>query len=239
MQSQIRPPYFVIEGNIGVGKSTMLKLIQESLPVSVVYEPTDRWQNGTQGNLLELFYKDTPRWAYTFQNYAFISRVQDHLAHDKTAEPEQTYVYERSVYCDRFCFAKNCFESGLMSNLEWELYKQWFDWLCTDYVRPPKGFIYLQSTPEICYKRIHKRGRSEEEAIPLEYLEHLHNKHESWLIDKKETINSLENIPVLVIDCTQDFESNSDVQRQYIQQLYAFIQTTIHDNKPTQQLIKG
>ncbi len=236
MSSKKKPPYFVVEGNIGAGKSTMLRLIRESLPVSVVYEPTDKWQNGSQGNLLELFYNASPRWAYTFHNYAFLSRVQAPLEHDKHANPEQTYVYERSVYCDRFCFAKNCFESGLMTGLEWELYKQWFDWLCNDYVRPPKGFIYLQSTPEICYERIHKRGRSEEESIPLSYLKHLHDKHEAWLIEKKETLNSLNDTPVLVLDCSHDFESNKKVQQQYIEQLYAFIQDITQQKNPTKQL---
>ena len=47
----------ILEGNIGSGKSTFLRLLKENLDVDVVYEPTDRWQSvGAGGNLLDLFY---------------------------------------------------------------------------------------------------------------------------------------------------------------------------------------
>ena len=67
---------FILEGNIGAGKSTFLSLIKELLPVQIVYEPVEKWQHvGAGENILEKFYTDTHRWAYTFQSYAFITRV--------------------------------------------------------------------------------------------------------------------------------------------------------------------
>ena len=50
---------FIVEGNIGVGKSTFLKLLAQRLDCHVVFEPHKKWQNiGTAGNLLEKFYQD-------------------------------------------------------------------------------------------------------------------------------------------------------------------------------------
>ena len=58
----------ILEGNIGAGKSTFLKILKNNLNVDIIFEPTDKWQDvENEGNILDLFYKDTKRWAYTFQ----------------------------------------------------------------------------------------------------------------------------------------------------------------------------
>src|SRR5579872_5372147 len=102
---------FIVEGNIGSGKSTMLSILKNQLPVTVIPEPTIKWQQvGDHGNLLDLFYKDIPRWGYTFQSYAFLTRIQALLEYYNSAidtRSQEILILERSVYCDRFCFAKN------------------------------------------------------------------------------------------------------------------------------------
>jgi len=220
-------PHFVVEGNIGAGKSTFLRLMAEELGIDVVYEPTDKWQRkDKEGNLLDLFYKDTSRWAYTFQSYAFISRIQSQMEHEAMVHTNAPQIYERSVYCDRYCFAKNCFELGFMSALEWSIYKEWFGWLVEAYTKKPSGFIYLRTTPDICFKRIQKRSRCEESSIPLSYLESLHNRHEEWLINKQEVLSSLAEIPVLVLDCTKEFETDKAARDAMLQQVKNFVHAT-------------
>lgn len=59
------------------------------------------------GNLLGLFYQDSERWAYTFQTYAFLSRMKSQMRHDVDTTKPVT-IFERSVVSDRVCFAKNC-----------------------------------------------------------------------------------------------------------------------------------
>ncbi len=219
-------PILILEGNIGAGKSTFLSILEQELSIDAIPEPTNKWQNlNSQDNLLELFYKDTPRWAYTFQSYAFISRIQtllEHLESNETAS--MPHVLERSVYCDRYCFAKNCFESGTMTRLEWQIYKDWFAWLVHSYTPQPDGFVYIRTTPETCYERLVKRGRSEESAVPLDYLKLLHNKHEDWLIGKKDVEDQIAQIPVLTMECNQDFETNKQVRDQLVAQVRDFIQ---------------
>jgi deoxyadenosine/deoxycytidine kinase len=215
---------FVLEGNIGAGKSTLLRILGEHLPIDVVFEPTDKWQKvGAAGNLLDLFYKDTPRWAYTFQSYAFVSRVQTILEHQQTHAAGMTQVLERSVYCDRFCFAKNCYEAGLMSGLEWQIYQEWFSWLVENYTQKPKGFIYLKTSPRVCFDRLVKRSRSEESSIPFDYLVSLHNKHEDWLVHGYDVTGYLKDVPVLVLDCDEEFEMDPVRRAAFVDKVANFI----------------
>jgi deoxyadenosine/deoxycytidine kinase len=217
---------FVLEGNIGAGKSTLLKILEQHLShLTVIPEPTNKWQHvgSDDNNILNLFYRDTKRWAYTFQSYAFISRVQAILEF-QAAQPANTIsVLERSVYCDRFCFAKNCFESGLMTLLEWQIYKEWFTWLVESHVPKPTGFIYLRATPEVCHNRSLKRARAEEVGIPMAYFEALHKKHEDWLVHKHELLSTIQNIPILTLDCNDEFEDNIDKQEEHIDAVKGFI----------------
>jgi len=213
---------FIIEGNIGAGKSTFLRLIKDHLPVSIVYEPLDQWQAINGQSLLDKFYQDTKRWGYTFQSYAFVTRVMEQEKYKKLY-PFLPQVLERSVYSDRYCFAKNCFEMGTLTELEWTLYQEWFSWLVENYTTRPSGFIYLQTDPAICFERLQKRARKEEALVPLSYLESLHNKHEDWLIGKKNITSYLSQTPVLVLDCNQDFENSPELLSQHIKSIADFI----------------
>lgn len=223
MHAQNELKYFVVEGNIGAGKSTFFQVVNKYINAQLVFEPLDRWQNISGENLLQKFYKDTPRWAYTFQTYAFITRIleQEQRA-KKNTKPFQ--VLERSVYSDRYCFAYNCYEMGLMSSLEWKLYQEWFSWLVDTYMQKPSGFIYLRTNPEVCYERLKKRNRSEESEVSLEYLKRVHEKHESWLIDKQGIDDHIKNLPVLVLECNEDFENNIEIQQAHIAKIIQFLE---------------
>lgn len=220
--------FFVVDGNIGAGKTTFLKILADYLCAHVVYEPLAKWQKtvGTE-NLFENFYRDTPRWAYTFQSYAFVTRILEQEIHAKEhAEPVQ--ILERSVFSDRYCFAKNCFELGFMSELEWNLYQEWFSWLVDSYVTKPSGFIYLRVDPTICHQRLVKRSRKDETGVSLEYLQRLHQKHEDWLVDKKEVVPVIKDVPVLILDCNEDFETTLNNQHHHMKAVANFVDQFTH-----------
>jgi deoxyadenosine/deoxycytidine kinase len=186
-----------------------------------VYEPHTQWQRvGGTENILEKFYNDPNRWAYSFQTYAFVTRVVEQERHAE--KYPGVHILERSVYSDRYCFAKNAYETGKMNALEWKLYQEWFSWLVDGYTYKPDGFIYLQTDPEICYKRLLKRNRSEECGVPLEYIKQLHDKHESWLCEKKDVKSYLQDVPVLVLECNADFENDVAEQERHMSKIREF-----------------
>ncbi|MCL5436791.1 MAG: deoxynucleoside kinase [Candidatus Dependentiae bacterium] len=215
--------YFAVEGNIGAGKTTFLRVMSEALDMQVVPEPHEAWQNINGENLLDAFYRDGKRWAYTFQTYVFITRI---IRAEEVARSSSRplLLAERSVFADRHCFAKNSHEIGLMNDLEWNLYREWFGWFVENRVTRPAGFIYLRADPSICYQRLAKRNRFEEKLVSLDYLKLLHAKHEAWLIHKKEVVAAVHDTPILVLDCDQDFESNETLQRSYAEQVADFVQ---------------
>ncbi|KKR96796.1 MAG: hypothetical protein UU47_C0007G0014 [candidate division TM6 bacterium GW2011_GWE2_41_16] len=224
-KKHVNAPLVVIEGNVGAGKSTFLRLIGEQLNAQLVFEPNAQWQDVDGENLLEKFYEDSKRWAYSFQTYVFITRVQTQQEAAKiNTQPLQ--ILERSVYSDRFCFAKNSYEMGNLSSLEWKMYCKWFAWLVDTHVQKPIAFIYLRTSPEVCFKRLHKRNRFEEVNVTLDYLQRLDKKHEDWLIHGKEDL--IKNIPVLVLDNNKDFESNELIRDEHLCEIVTFFEKVLH-----------
>lgn len=226
--------WIIVEGNVGAGKSTFLKMLQQYLDVGFVFEPHEQWQNvENTGNILEKFYEEPKRWAYTFQSYAFITRIRAQQEYARTA-PQTTCILERSVFSDRYCFAKNAYESGFMSELEWYLYREWFAWLVQHYMPKPAGFIYLRVDPQVCLDRMHIRNRHEESGVSLAYLNQLHEKHEAWLLHKQGVDTLVVDVPVLELNCNVDFEHDVAQQLEHIQKIVAFFKG-IHVKQPYQE----
>jgi len=202
---------FSVEANIGAGKSTFLRIFGErwSDIFKVIFEPLDEWQTryaDINNNILGMFYEDIPRWAYTFQSNAFITRIQKYQAEKSS---ELINLTERSVLSDYHIFAKMLKDDGKMNEVEWKLYENWYNWLCDKFQGKPEAIIYLRCDPQISYERVRRRSRSEEETISLDYLTRLHQYHDQWLLNETE-------IPVMVVNVDEDFEGNEErIERMY------------------------
>ena len=216
---------YILEGNIGVGKSTFLKLIKENLPkVSILTEPKDNWTNQIYGqSLLENFYKDPKRWAYTLETLAMICRSRDHVREQTTSN---NIIMERSIYSGHYCFAMNDRQNGFFSAIEWGIYQKWVRFLLEQKCNPPKGFIYLKADTQICLSRVKKRNRISEKNIALSYIKQIEEWHEKFLIRKENIANSIKDVPVLILDCNQDFIENPDNLVKHLYKLNNFIEKT-------------
>ncbi len=213
--------FFVVEGNIGAGKSTFLKKMGSYLKTQLVYESLEAWQNVGGESLFEAYYKDGKRWAYTFQTYAFMTRII--ALEEQVKKNEKPFLLaERSVFAD-YCFAKNWHDLGMITDLEWTLYNDWFLWLVENRMEKPAGFIYLRADPKICFERLSQRNRIEEKLISLDYLQLIHDKHEAWLIHKQNVFSFVRDVPVLVLDCNKDFESDVALQQIHAQRVAEFV----------------
>ena len=177
----------LFEGNIAAGKSTVGGRLAESELFGFVEEPVGAWQQDFDENLLDLFYRDTNRWAFTFQIAAFTTRAKTWTEVLGMID-HRNVVLERSIYCDRYVFAKNCFQSGLMKKTEWQLYCKLWDWLESNWCTEPDKIVYLRTPAEVCLERIEARGRAEESSIPVEYLRDLEVLHDEWLTDNPKAI---------------------------------------------------
>lgn len=219
---------YIVEGNIGTGKSTFLKLIQSHLPhISVVFEPLHNWQSQVYGqSILSNFYSDPRRWAYTMETLAMACRVQEHLKEQINTYPFR--LMERSIYSGHYVFATNDFHNGFLSELEWNIYLQWFDFLVSGHCKPPHGIIYLKAIPAVSYERIQKRHRSSEKDITLEYIQQIHECHEAFLVEKLNVLPELLKVPVLVLDCNEEFENNPEEFKKHAEAVEKFMLSQGH-----------
>ncbi|XP_028010174.1 deoxyguanosine kinase, mitochondrial isoform X3 [Eptesicus fuscus] len=177
-------------------------------------------------------YREPARWSYTFQTFSFMSRLKIQLEPfpEKVLRAKKgVQIFERSVYSDRYIFAKNLFENGSLSDMEWHIYQDWHSFLLQEFAGRLQlhGFIYLQATPQVCLKRLHRRGREEERGIELEYLEQLHGQHEAWLVHKTTKLHfeTLLNIPVLVLDVSDDFCEDETKEEEFMIKVNTFVNT--------------
>jgi uncharacterized membrane protein YgcG len=158
------PITLAVEGNIGAGKSTFLEYVtrhageasSSSRPVVLagVAEPVHMWQSLAAGassseaekteedaesatiNLLQRFYDDPPRHAFTFQSYVFLTRVLQERdsrglprlpppsspPSSTAAPPLRVRVLERSVFSDRLVFVRAVRKAGWMSDSDTAVY---------------------------------------------------------------------------------------------------------------------
>ncbi|XP_054587733.2 deoxyguanosine kinase, mitochondrial [Nothobranchius furzeri] len=246
MSGSTRVKRVSIEGNIAVGKSTFARLLQSSCSDwEVVAEPVSKWQNvennaskstdsppqTTVSNLLQMMYQDPQRWSYTFQTYSCMSRLRTQLqlpsAHLLGSEAAPVQVYERSIYSDRYIFALNMFELGCINATEWAIYQDWHSFLVEQFGHRVElqGIIYLRSSPQKCMERLRRRGRHEENEVKLDYLDKLHVQHERWLVEKSTEIHfdKLKKVPVLLLDAGVEFQSDPEVQEQFITKVKNFL----------------
>ena len=213
-----------IEGNIGAGKSTFLKLFEEylaqNLPHSTVLpEPVQAWMDTQDSNgksILEHYYEDQKKYGFTFQMNAFISRVNE--IEEMRKQNKLHYFVERSVYTDKNVFTLTNYKNGNINEIEHEVYQQWFNVFTEKFNLRPKAYIYLKASPETCAVRIKRRDRTGESSIPLEYLRELHILHDTWLAEEKKW-----GIPVLEVDVSVDYIADNEASRRIFQKILDFV----------------
>ncbi len=162
--------FIAVAGNIGAGKSTMVDFLCHR------YE----WVPFTEPNLLnpylDDFYADMSAWAFHSQVSFLAHKFRLHM--ELMAEPS-TVVQDRTIYEDAEIFARHLHRKGHMSDRDYGTYSDLYAAM-QQALAPPDLLIRLRCSVRGVRRRIKKRGRPEEQAIPLRYIQELNGLYEEW-----------------------------------------------------------
>ena len=189
--------FITIAGNVGVGKSSLTRLLSEYMCWEPFYEAVD------DNPYLVDFYQDMRSWSFHSQIY-FLSKRLSH--HRQIVERPGTVLQDRSVYEDAEIFARNLLLQGHMSERDWQSYWGLYQTV-SSILPPPDLVIYLQSSVATLQERIRRRGRDYEQQISEEYLQQLNQLYEGW-------VDGFDLCPVLTIptDTLNFVEINSHLE---------------------------
>lgn len=202
----------------------------------IVDEPVDEWSipayrlgniNDTESTLVSMlgaFYSDMKRWGFPFQVNAFTTRLRRIItAIDSinAAIPEGARIHiiaERSLRTD-LLFFRNLYESGMVTQIEFHIYKSFYDTICEDTLNKETGMIYIKADATRCLSRLKKRDRSdetsyckteEEELVFHNYLVSLEKAHESVIGDFRQSHGESSVFTVNAEEDRADYNENYD-----------------------------
>ena len=183
--------YIVVEGPIGVGKTSLAKSLASEFGARGVYE------NVEDNPFLPKFYQD--RETYSFQNQIFFLLSRYRQQRDFI----QQDLFSQNTVAD-YLFAKDMIFAMLtLSSEEMDLYEQLYK-ILDPRVPKPDLVVYLQARPEILYRRIKKRDKSYERAVTPEYLTEVDQAY-------REFFFRYDNSPLLVVHTSDiDFVASSE-----------------------------
>ena len=168
----MKPRVIAVAGNMGSGKSSLVEWLRQQFGMLPFFEPND------ENPYLADFYADMPRWAYNSQLWFLIRRFQIHRAIDRTERGP--IVQDRTIYEDAEIFAEHLHQSGYIDERDWQSYRELYLTLREE-LRPPDLMIYLRCPLKTLVRRIQRRGRSFEQAVPRRYLAALERLYEDWV----------------------------------------------------------
>ena len=185
--------YFIaVAGNIGAGKSTLTRMLSDSLGWKPFYEAD------AENPYLADFYADMRRWSFHSQVFYLGKRLEHHRL---LVDHPDSVVQDRTVYEDAEIFACNLHEQGLMSGRDYDAYRALYR-AVSSFLPPPDIIVYLRANAKTLKQRIQRRGHEYEQNIAPEYLEQLNALYERW-------IGSWTICPVLTIQIDGiDFQHN-------------------------------
>lgn len=186
-----------VDGVVGVGKSTLSKLISEKYNIKLYEEPV------TDNPILDKYYHDRKRWSFPLQVFFLNKRFK--IIKDASKLP--ACVLDRSIYGD-VIFSRMLVHDGLMTEEEFKLYEELL-YNMLEHIEKPKLMIYLETSVDNAIKKIKKRGRDYEQIVPREYWENLDKNYREYF----ESYNLSDLLKINVDEI--DFVEN-EKDREYI-----------------------
>lgn len=178
--SEERRVFIAIEGVIGVGKTTLARLLQPHFDSELLLEIVE------ENPFLPRFYEDRARYAFQTQIFFLLSRFRQQRVAVPAALQQRNLIGDYLLEKDRI-FARINLEGD-----EWEMYERLYE-ILADRATPPDLVIYLRASLHTLMGRIATRDRSFERSMEIDYIEQLRGFYDVFF-------SSYERTPLLTID---------------------------------------
>lgn len=185
--------YYAIEGVIGVGKTSLARLLQPNFKANVLLEVFE------ENPFLSDFYADRARYAFQTQIFFLLSRYRQQLS-----TIPQSLVDGGDLISD-YMFDKDALFARInLKGDELEMYYRVHEALA-EKIPPPSLVVYLRASTDTLMQRIAMRDRPYERQMQREYIDELNRTYDEFFLKQYHTS------PVLTIDSSSlDFVGNPD-----------------------------
>lgn len=202
--SKVSPEYIVIEGPIGVGKTTLAIRLADALGTDLMLE------SASENPFLPKFYQDPKSAALPTQLHFLFQRLRQMEA------LRQTDLFKPSLVSDFLVQKDKLFAGITLSDQELDLYNQIYSRLALDEAPAPDLVIYLQANVDDLQRRVYERGNNYERNINEQYLKSVADAYIDFFY-------SYDQSPLLIVN-TADFDlarntGNFQMLLEYIQDL--------------------
>lgn len=192
------PRFVAVEGNIGVGKTTLAKRLASTFNYQTLLEAAE------ENPFLERFYLDRKRNALPTQLYFLFQRSQ------QFRELRQGDMFSPLRVADFLLNKDPLFARVTLDDDEFNLYKKVYDQLIIDAPKPDL-VVYLQAPVDTLMKRVRQRGIAAEQRIELEYLQQLNEAY-------TQLFHYYNDTPLLIVNATDiDLANNPEHYRELVE----------------------
>lgn len=174
--------YFAIEGVIGVGKTTLARLLQRAFQANILLEVFE------ENPFLSNFYADRERYAFQTQIFFLLSRYhQQHQGVPKATAGGANLISD-------YTFEKDALFAGInLSGDELEMYYRVHEALA-EKIQHPDLLVYLRADTNLLMQRIALRDRPYERGMDPAYIDQVNRAYDDFFMNNPHTT------PVLVIE---------------------------------------
>jgi deoxyadenosine/deoxycytidine kinase len=194
--SVISQKFIVIEGPIGVGKTSLARRLAQSLGAQLVLEQAD------QNPFLERFYKNPRAAAFQAQLFFLFQRAR------QLEDVRQEDLFGAVRVADYLLEKDRLFARVTLDDAEYSLYERVYERVVVDAPNPDL-VVYLQAPVDVLMDRIAKRGIRSEQNIERAYLDKLTQAYARFF-------HGYDSTPLLIVNSAAIDPVNNDVDYQLL-----------------------
>ena len=206
MQTTKRFWYIAIEGAIGVGKTTLARMLRDHFGTGLLLEAFE------ENPFLPKFYESRPQYAFQTQMFFLLSRFRQQSR-------EVRRLLSQGPLVSDYLFAKDRLFAELnLAGDEWDMYQQ-IQQALAERIPAPDLIIYLQADTETLMGRISQRDRTYERDMDRDYLESLRQSYERFFsAPQPGPILRVDTNPLNIVTRQADFQLIVDRVRGFLQE---------------------